>query len=133
MFLLSIYTNILSHVSITIINTLFGMNKYIYGINIEPSLLTVSNYSLLLLKVKLFFYSVFTLITLFFFLYYSTLYCYIFPKAQIQWMINCLLCGGINLTYTLLYALLSTFIFYVLIRLGSSYIMHYYMFILFRY
>ena len=86
-----------------------------------------------LLKVKLFFYSVFTLITLFFFLYYSTLYCYIFPKAQIQWMINCLLCGGINLTYTLLYALLSTFIFYVLIRLGSSYIMHYYMFILFRY
>ena len=53
--------------------------------------------------------------------------------AKMQLVFNCLLCGGINIVYTIIYALILTIIFYVLNKMNSSYVIRYYIFILFRY
>ena len=111
-----ILSNICSHFLILIINSIFSIQKFITVVNIANENLISSlvpfldniKASIYLRVITLF---VCSILSIFFFIYYMTLYCYIYQYSQSQWMYNNLYSGIVSLCYTIAISFLMVILF----------------------
>ena len=118
-------SNVMSHFFVIVINMFFSVEKFLFVFNeqiamLNPSFMkhqsAISSY----ITTKFVFISILMILSLIFFLYYITLYCYIYSHSQTQWLINCAYSASFSFGYTVCISIFFTMLFSITNMRNSS-------------
>ena len=118
-------SNVMSHFFVIGLNMFFSVDKFLFVFNeqiamLNPSFMkhqaSISSY----ITTKFVFISILMILSLIFFLYYITLYCYIYSHSQTQWLINCAFSASFSFGYTVCISIFFTMLFSITNMRNSS-------------
>lgn len=118
-------SNVMSHFFVIGLNMFFSVDKFLFVFNeqiamLNPSFMkhqaSISSY----ITTKFVFISILMILSLIFFLYYITLYCYIYSHSQTQWLINCAFSASFSFGYTVCISIFFTMFFSITNMRNSS-------------